>query len=547
MGLIAVGVFMPFWGYLRNWSLWLDELLVAQQIIDRAWGGLFERLENGQNAPIGWLLAVKAAIGSAGASEFGLRLVPLLAGAAAVPVGWLAFGRLLGPVGALAALAVLALSWQTAAYGATVKQYSTDVLVAGLVLWSAARAAGIRPLARTSRGGGGGPRGPGFREPRPPADAPPAASVREPARPTLRSLAPLAILGLVVQWFSHPAVFMLGGAGLTLLIDAAARRRWRLAGGLAAMALAWIGVFLVHYFLFLRLDPTWEWDWLHAHWARRGGFMPWPIDAPADLLWLPRALNDAMAQATGLPGLSWIALAIGLAGARRLWRTDRRTLGIAGLPVVLTALAGALHRYPMADRLVLFLAPSMAVFLGAAVEWAWRLGVDPRSEAPGRAGTTFADRLKPGHVRAGLWIVLAPLVLTAGAWTAWPWMPTMEHTRPLFRVLAERHRPGEPVLLNYWARHAWAYYAPRFGLDAVEPVVAPREDEAPNKPAFGATVERLDDEPRLWLLLTHFARRPGDPPDEFTRHVTRRVAAVDEAAFGARLLRYDRPRTSEAE
>jgi len=179
----------------------------------------------------------------------------------------------------------------------------------------------------------------------------------------------------------------------------------------------------------------------------------------------------------------------------------------------------------MADRLTLFLAPGMALLLGAA--GAWGLAALQRRGRPRLAWAVPA-------------VVVGPVALSAAAWAAWPWMPAIEHTRPLVRRLANTHQPGDVVVVNHWARHAWRYYAPRFGLGRVEPVIAPRENRAPMKPGFGETLERLDGEPRVWLLLTHYADHPRDPPVAFTRHADRIGRRAERhAAMGARLLRYD--------
>lgn len=511
--IIVVGSALALRGYLQNWSLWLDELLVAQQIIDRSFAGLTEQLKNGQNAPIGWLWAVKAAITGLGSSEYGLRLIPLLSGVAALPIAWLAMRRIVGPSAALVALAGLALAWPTSAYAATVKQYSTDVLVTALILWAAALAAG--PPRSAFRGGGGEM---GQMPENKAGDA-------DPRRKTHAAYLPLAAVGVIVQWFSHPAVFMLGGVGLTLLIAEAARKRWGRLLALATIAAVWLAVFAANYFMFLRLDPTWEWAWLHAHWEQRGGYLPWSSGPLAAALWLPRALADVMCLATGLPGFAWAALAIAILGAARLWRANRLALGFCTLPLALTALAGAIHRYPLADRLTLFLAPAMTMLLGAAAIWGFE---------------ELRRRSRQRLAWAAPAVVVGPIALSAAAWAIWPWMPSIEHTRPLVRELGQAHKPGDPVVVNYWTQHAWRYYAPRFGLGDVQPIVAPREDEAPMKPGFGRSLAPLDGEASVWLLLTHYAEHPWDRPTEYSRHADRLGHLVTrQQAPGACLLRYD--------
>ena len=78
------------WQYVSHASLWIDEAALARNIIDRPVSALFFPLDYAQVAPPGFLLIQKAVVLTIGASEYALRLFPLLCGVAAL----LVFARL---------------------------------------------------------------------------------------------------------------------------------------------------------------------------------------------------------------------------------------------------------------------------------------------------------------------------------------------------------------------------------------------------------------------------------------------------------------------
>ena len=94
---MAVGVVARLVQYLSGRSLWLDESLLWLNLDKRSAAGLLRPLDFAQGAPIPFLLAEKGAIGLFGDAEWSLRLLPLLAGLAALPLAVLVARRLLRP------------------------------------------------------------------------------------------------------------------------------------------------------------------------------------------------------------------------------------------------------------------------------------------------------------------------------------------------------------------------------------------------------------------------------------------------------------------
>ena len=147
--------------------------MLALNVIHRAPSQLLEPLDLNQGAPLGFLLLSKLTVSLFGHGEFALRLPALLAGmiglAIFVPLAY----RMLDVIAARIAVCLYALAPYLIAYSAEFKQYELDATIAvGLLLLGQAR----RWFA-------------------------------------------LAIAGMIAVWFSHPAVFVLGGVGLSLLLQ----------------------------------------------------------------------------------------------------------------------------------------------------------------------------------------------------------------------------------------------------------------------------------------------------------------------------------------
>src|SRR5258708_38080730 len=65
-------------------SLWVDEAMLALNVIERNYGGLTRPLHYNQGAPIGWLWTQRLMVQVFGVNEYALRIVPLVSGMATI-------------------------------------------------------------------------------------------------------------------------------------------------------------------------------------------------------------------------------------------------------------------------------------------------------------------------------------------------------------------------------------------------------------------------------------------------------------------------------
>ena len=132
--ILAVGIGLRLARFLDRRPLWLDEALLALNILRRTPLGLLRPLDGNQVAPLGFLWGEWVVIQLGGASERALRFLPLIAAIAAL----VAFARLarrtLEPGMALFATSLAALSPLLIYYSAEVKSYGLDWLCAILLM-----------------------------------------------------------------------------------------------------------------------------------------------------------------------------------------------------------------------------------------------------------------------------------------------------------------------------------------------------------------------------------------------------------------------------
>jgi hypothetical protein len=304
LGLVGAGVRIV--QFVGNRSLWLDEAMLANNLTSRGFGDLLRPLDENQGAPVLFLWLERAAIVVFGEHEWAMRLLPLLAGLAVLPLTYVAGRRLIGRRAGEVGLVLVALSPALVRYSSEVKQYSVDAAVTiGLLVLVLGALAGSR-----------------------------------------RELGALAVAGAAAMWLSHPAVFVLAAGGLLLLW----RRRDRTILGIGALWGVSLAVEYVVTLRDIRDNDAFQIGWRH-------GF---PDDALDTFSWLPGALTGFVHDPAGfrLTALVVLAAAVGAAILRRAaWPVV--------LPFALLVVAAIVKAYPFAGRVALFAVPLLLLLLAS--------------------------------------------------------------------------------------------------------------------------------------------------------------------------------------
>jgi 4-amino-4-deoxy-L-arabinose transferase-like glycosyltransferase len=397
---LALGVLLRVRQYAGRRSLWLDELSVALNLASRDFLDLLRPLDYNQAAPVLFLWVQELATRVGGFGELSLRFAPLLCGVALLPVAWLAARRLLEPWAAVCAVLLLAVSPLLVWHANEVKPYAGDALASAVMLVLA-----LRTL-----------------------DAPTdAARWRW-----------LLIGGIVALLGSTPAVFVLGGVALALLLEPAIRRSAAALRRTAGTLVAWAGTFVVVYLAFYR--PVAQSGFMQRYWQeeflRIDATLPGRLWREATRLieaaFLPYVEGSALTVAASI-GVALTAIGVVYVGRRH--GVSRAVLLVT--PLALAGLASLLRRYPLEPRLFLFAVPPLALLLLEGV-------------------SAFEVRRAPTLRLVGFAALFGISVLSA-SWRLVRRPMHREETRTVVEEY-ERKTRGEPVLIFGHGIKSWVYY-----------------------------------------------------------------------------------------
>ena len=277
--LFLAGILLRLRQYLTGRSLWMDEAMLALNIVNRNFGELLKPLDYDQGAPLGFLLVEKLFHLLFGQSEYALRLLPFLLGILSLWLFYLLLKRVTAGAGLIAGLALFVFNPRLIYYSSEVKQYIVDVVVMLVLLLLAA------PLLES-----------GIRK---------------------RELIWLAVAGFFALWFSHPAVFVLAGMGLTLVILCMEKRDFTNLWVVLAMGLFWVTALGLLYSLILK--DIQQNAYMQEYW--QGAFLP--IPPWSDPGWFGRSLRENIGVQFGIPYAVYFVFGLILAGWFVSWQTRR--------------------------------------------------------------------------------------------------------------------------------------------------------------------------------------------------------------------------------
>jgi hypothetical protein len=448
---LAVGAALRLWQYFGKTSLWVDELGIVANVLGRPLRALLvEPLLYDQVAPPGFLAALKGATALFGDGELALRVLPLAAALASLPLFAAAARRILDRSGALLATTFFALGIPFVRYGSEAKQYALDLAAALLLLVCA-------------------------------LELPRAGASPSPSAPFWRA----GIVGAVAVWFSQPAIFVVTGLGLAVATERLSSRTPRALGPLLPTLGLWIASGAASAAWNLRSVSPRTREFLHHFWDVTFPTLTWQHRFGATFLFT--RLREFWALGMGYP-VPTLFLAVTLLGSVALWRRDRGHALLLLAPVLVNFLAAAAHFYPFEGRLILYLAPT---FLFAAAATA---GV-------------FIDllaRIRVPRWASGAIFALPALLVVAER----PPVYYHEEARPLFEQLARRRRPGDAVYIFDGAHAALRYYGPRTGIDPSSVTLG--KCHHGDLRAFPRELDQFRGQPRVWILIARSLTRLGE-------------------------------------
>ena len=461
----ALGAALRLTAFFHDRSLWLDEAMLARNVISRSYSELARPLAYHQGAPLGYLAAVKTFVLIEGINEYALRAMSLIAALIALGL-FIAFARTYFHGFEWVFPCVLfALSPISIYYAGEAKQYSQDLFVSVLLLYI---------VSKRERMG------------------------------KFWGVAALGAAGAIGMWFSHAAVFVLGAIGVLLAFEAIRDRNIGQSVGIVALAVTWLFSLVVFYEVSLR-DLSGD-RVLLDYW--RDQFVP--ISFVEALRWGWGKYWSLFAEQMGTqhgdagywsPGgyVLGVLFAVGLGSLC----TARKELAwlVAG-PCLFALLASVFRFYPfggLGGRLMLFTLP--LTVMGSAEGW--------------RVLTT-------NHK----WIVGVVLgcaiILPESKNSEHEALGNVEEVRPLVARMRDELRSGDRVYVSVGAEPAFSFYACDEGyLSGKAFQLAVEKPENPRDISENLRLRNSNGPARLWLLYSHPPR--GSSGDE-----ERLVAAARE-------------------
>jgi hypothetical protein len=445
-GLVALGAALRIFQYASDTSLWFDELSIVRNLVHRGSAQLLrEPLRYHQVAPVGFMIAEKGMSRLLGESDLAFRFLLLPVGLAALVLFLPLARRLLDGYAVPFAVATFAIGAPFIRYCAEIKQYGIDL------------AAVIALSLVTLR----------LRDP----DSTAGRCVRA------------AIAGAVLVWVSQATVFVLAGLGAALLLawlrDRDPQTRRALLVAVPVWAVACVAATVVA----LRLVTPETRAFMDRFWRVRGGFPPWPIRQPADLLWLwdrvTQLFGDDMVLRYQWPALNGAMVVVGMVV---LWRRNRIGALVLLGPFTVAVFAAVAQQYPFRTRLVLYVLPCLVLAFAQGAEWLRRK----------------AARLHPAIGGA----CMALLFAGGPAWSFVRVPPPyfVEDYKTVLAFAREHRQPGDAVFVTPLACEAVERYGPEYGL-------APGDYQlgscsAEDRRVLLREVDRYRGRPRLWVIAS---------------------------------------------
>jgi hypothetical protein len=328
---VLVGIVLRISAWMIDRNLWLDEVRIAANILDRSWLGLLAPLDFSQSAPIFFLFSVKACIAVFGLSEQSFRLVPLLASVVQLILFWRLSARILPPLATLVAVAFCAFSERLLYFSMELKQYGTESLVTTLLIYLALR---------------------WFDEPE-----------------SKRARWLLAGGGVIGILFSHTTVFVFAGVvGAALSLPSVQRSKLFTAGNYLLFGICWVPLFLANYHWVIA--GNYQDELMINYWASTYPGLPLGMDDWARWVGLLRGsirYHDLPMRTIqvliilGVPGFLWLV------------RKRDVNLLIVILPIVLYWAAGIAHKAPFYGRLLICIYPAVILAFAVSLSESCRL------------------------------------------------------------------------------------------------------------------------------------------------------------------------------
>lgn len=504
--IICFGAILRLVQYLFNKSLWLDEAFISLNILNRSYIELLEALDFNQGAPAGFLILTKLLTQIFGDSEYVLRCLPISCSLISLILFYKLAKHCLEPKETLIVLSLFSVIDPLIYYSSEVKQYSCDVAITLLLYLLALYLLNKNEL-------------------------------------TFKQSIISGIIGAISIWFSHPAIFVLLGTGITLIMLCINKKLWKKIDKLFISIALWILSFIILYYANLSKLNTNAIEYFGID-----SFMPTPLN----ISWIYYKLRDVFyfiqLAHYGLPQALFIV------GAIYLFLKKRYLFYILISPIPIALLVSSLHKYPFTHRLLLFLTPLYLICMGGGIGYV----------------INWISRFFPVLQVILIGILLFHPLEAAINHLKTPY--TFQEIKPVIQHIEKNKQEDDIVYIYHSAQYAFKYYAKRFGfnndfiVDPSEHWSNPISNRVYKKSNYNTIVlgvisrgnnsgyiedlNKLKDNKRVWLLFSHFNVNGSNELPVFLKHLDSIGTKIDSldmpgAYGGSAVYLYDLSRETK--
>ncbi len=459
--LVATGIILRLRQYIVNRSLWVDEAMLAFNIVNRTFGELTMPLDFNQGAPIGFLFIEKSIILILGNHDYILRLFPIFSGILSVYLIYRIASEQFGRFGMFAVL-LFSISVSIIYYSSELKQYSSDVMFALWLTYLSTLC--LKPEAH------------------------------------LRNFILLGVAGVLAIWVSHPSAFILAGIGLILLVEKLLKKAHFQIPWILGMGMLWGITFLSTYALSLRYLITNK--NLKNYW--QGYFMPLPPWDHPD--WYKSLFTSLLTnispnfnQAHLVQG-SFILILIGIVS---LFLRNKKIALLIVSPFLMASMASAMQRYPLDGRFIHFLFPFLVLLLAEGLGRIYSICANLNAKVALSVYGSLAL------------IILWPAINSAFSYAISP--PMGEEIKPVLAYIQSHMQENDIIYVHKGSVAPFIYYASYYRLNTDNTIVADVDNKGTK--GFMIDIENLKGKNRIWFIFSHVISCDGCKGDRVQYHV----------------------------
>lgn len=313
---------LRFLAYYQNRSLFFDEINLARNIVEKPYSALFSNLDYDQHAPPFFSQTVKLCVDLFGVNEYALRLFPFLAGLFSLYLFYKIAEKWVEKPALWLVMLLFGFSIYLLEYGTEVKQYSVDVFVSCLLLFSTTRIEVDRWKTALFMGG----------------------------------------IGAICLWFSMPSLFILVGVGFYYLyLKHSSLKKQNLNTYLPIFGM--IGLWVVSFGLLFFINIKSSIGSSHLQDFHAQFF----LKLPTSLDNIKHSGEILIGIMRSIVGKTTVPIVFGLfcfcIGTYDLFKNNKARGILVLIPIFTCFLASVLHFYSLIIRLTLFLFPLILLVL----------------------------------------------------------------------------------------------------------------------------------------------------------------------------------------